>query len=979
MAQNELPTDAAAGLATGRDALASLGAAVVDKAELAESFTVHPAGTAATLGAPEDDLASAVAALVGFAGTRSLRDVLQGLPPPGADAGLDAALSRLTPALLPALLAGERPELTPEAHADLRTLALALGIAAAGPRVAETPPDSRVFTGTLVTPPTVGRLPDDVRRVLDERLSSDSGVRQFFRRAKSTGGTEVFRQDFWADGRTPQDVLDDQDLLLAWVSDTFELDRRLALATETPGLVDILQTHDFATSAETTVDQLVAEVQESFAAVAQHLPALLAGEPVPAPDAVQSEQIVAFATRVGWTDTTSGAARDRLADALAYLRADRVLASALLPSEFEANGVALPFFDETGIGFALDLGVRRGLVDDTLIAGLGATVDAVATQLGIDLSATTPPLVDESFEQGFLGPLVAGQVGAQGAASPSIGLAFRQVLPYLRSATTGPELRDHLVEALAAFRTLAVVGVPALTERQLAALVGDEVVDVLGRSRLRRRDASFTKKRPEFLALAARWGIPGGEKIKTEKHKFTFSFDELGQLTSIRRKKRSLGSKISDAFKGIVKGIGQAFKENPLKAIFEVGKIALGVGALLFPGTQGLGIAAMAVNAAGAVASAVEGDWLGALSSGLGVFTAGVGLGGITDAISLGQAKVLSGLIAPETLNLLGVAKSGVDTARAVTQAIAADSPLAALTAGAQALSTGLGGLNLATGDAALKALSTTFAQVVPVIGGVGGTIAALDQGDLLAAVGNGLGTLAAGAGALANPAGAAGLFQFDPATVEGLRSLAQTTGVAGSLANAVAAADRGDLARVASFLLQAVDHATPDPKLGVDPLKVATEIANLGAILERAIEAGIDSPALAGPVLQQLGKIGATLNGKVENTLQPPLPTRRPTDAPGAGGVSGGVVGGVSVEGRSLTELLGGPLPTSPAEGFLVLSAPAANVPAEAPGPAAATEPLDSLFLVLPDEALAAPDGASDPIATLDLTPIVSFDDPRL
>ncbi|MGF1654995.1 MAG: hypothetical protein ACFCUP_16955 [Actinomycetales bacterium] len=953
MSQNQLPTQAAAGLAAGRDALRTLGVAVVDRAELAESFTVDPAGTAASLGAPENDLRSAVTALLGFAGTRSLRDVLRGLPAQGADPALDAAIARLTPTLLPALLAGERPELSEQLHADLRALALALGIAAAGPRVAALQPDEA-----------------ETRR---------DGLFRFLG-TRSTGGTEVFHHDFWADGRTPQEVLDDPEQLLAWVSETFELDRRLTLATETPGLVDILQTHDFAQSAETTVAELVAEVGEKFAAIEQYLPALLSGASLPAPDAVQAEQIVAFATRVGWIDTTSGGVDARVADALAYLTANRVLAAALLPSAFEANGVALPFFDATGIGFALDLGVRRGLIDDPLVAGLGATVDAVAGELGIDLTAATPPPVDEAFEQEFLAPLVAAQIGAQGAASPSINLAFQQVLPYLRSASSGAELRDRLIEALAAFRTLAVVGVPALTERQLTALVGDQVVEVVGRSRLRRRSESFTNKNPEFIALALQWGIPGSEKIKTKKHKFTFSFDETGQLTGIRRKKRSFGSRISDAFKGIIKGIGDAFEENPLKAIFEVGKIALNVAALIFPPTSGLGIAAMAVNAAGAVASAVEGDWLGALSSGLGVFTGGANLGGITDVLSLSQAMALKGIIDPGTLDLLSLAKSGVDAARAATAAIAAESPLAALAAGAQAVSTGLGGLGLFTKDADLLRLATTFKDLQPVISGVGATIAAIDGGDLLAAVGNGLGALAAGAGALADQAGAAALLGVDPATVAGLQSLAKTTGVAGSLVNAVAAADRGELFRVGSFLLQAVDQVTLDPRLGIDPLKVGTEIANLGAILEGAVAAGVASPALAGAVLQQLGRIGATLNGKVENTLDPPLPTRRPADLVAVAAGSA-VLPGMSIDNRSLDELLGAPPPASAIEGFLLVSSAGQPTAAETPAsaPVAVTDPLDSLFLLLPGEALATPGSTGDPFATPDLSPIVSVDDPKL
>ena len=200
----------------------NLGTGIVDKANLAEQFTADPQGTAAAMGVPVDALRPVLTGLLGFAGPRELRSILVGLPPAGTDPVLDAALARLDATLLPALLAGQPPPAVD--LADLQVLALGLGIAHAGPPALAT---------------------------------------------TNRSGTEVFWQDFWSDGRTVEQVLADPERLLAWVSGTFELDRRLSLATGLPRLGDVLATVDFATGRDSgDLAQLAADTDAEFAAIA---------------------------------------------------------------------------------------------------------------------------------------------------------------------------------------------------------------------------------------------------------------------------------------------------------------------------------------------------------------------------------------------------------------------------------------------------------------------------------------------------------------------------------------------------------------------------------------------------------------------------------------------------------------------------------------------------------------------------------------
>ena len=195
--------------------------------------------------------------------------------------------------------------------------------------------------------------------------------------------------------------------------------------------------------------------------------------------------------------------------------------------------------------------------------------------------------------------------------------------------------------------------------------------------------------------------MPGGHKETIGKYKFTWSFDDTGVLTAIRRKKRSWFARAADTIKAIVHSIGDAFEDNLFTAIVQVGKIALGALALVFPGTQALGIASLALSVGDAVLKAGQGDWLGALSAGLAVFTAGaadVFSLGVPSAVDILQQGVVNELFQgfgdPTVLAFLKDAKRVVDIGSAVVHALDANGLVAAIgaTIGAGAVALGSGG-----------------------------------------------------------------------------------------------------------------------------------------------------------------------------------------------------------------------------------------------------------------------------------------------
>ena len=873
-------------LSVAQDGFTTLGTGVLEKAGLAEKFVESPQQMAQSLGAPVDALSTALTGLLGVAGPSDLRGVLLGLPAPGRDAALDAALARLNPVLFPAFLSGERPELTEAQAADLRVLARALGIEQAGPPVPRLEPSSE-----------------------DGFLGADRfGLLQRLRPARSD--TEVFWNDFWADGRTVADVIADPGKLFDWVAGTFELDRRLAVAPRVPGLGDILASVDFATanSDPGEMNRLIAEAEAQFAAITTYLPQFLIGQTQTPPDATQLAQTLAFAARVGWPDPGTGTSdAARFASAIGFLRANRALGSALLPTGFGGDRNALTFFNAPGIALSLELGRNTGILSDAYLTGLAGFVDQALTTFGIDLSGPNPVQLTEQMQGQFFA-LVASQIPAALAQSPTIQGQFLAALGYLRQATNGPDLRRRLIEMIAAFRTVAITGAPALTERQLHTIVGPTILDVLGRARLRQRAESAVQKSPEFMMVALQWGRPGGNKQDLGKFKFSWSFDEFGELTAIRRKKKSWLSRAFDTIKSIGKAIVESWKDNPFKAIFQVGKIALGALALVIPGV-GLGVASLALSVAETAFHAIEGDWMAAISSGLAAFTAGATdvFGTIPTAVQEFQQQVVNGLVSSDTLEVIKNFKRVFDIGNSVFQATQATSLAGMIGAGIGAVGTtiGAGGQLLGSFEAIDASLTRNLVRIGTTIRdftGIAVPAVSLINGDTqgLLSLANGLAILSTATRAFSNPLGAGQLLGFSDGARETLKTIAAGTGVAAAMARAIDAADRGEVFRVGSFLAQAI-QAVHDPRQTVigDQAQVVQRIADIGSTLEKlmAVNANPAAARAAAPILlaqlQLLVDDASTppklLSAAAAGALSPipvPVPGVRPPFALGDGGL---------------------------------------------------------------------------------------------
>ncbi len=947
----DLDSQVPAELARVQDGFTTLATGVTDKAALAEQFAIDPQRTAASLGAPVDTLGAVISGLLGFAGPSDLRQVLVGLPPPGADPALDAALARLNPVLMPAFQAGQRPELTEAQAADLKLLALSLGIEHAGPPVAPVTPVTGDDEGVAFWGRSVARTALPARSPL-----------LAWRPQQQRTGTEVFWNDFWTGGRTVDSVLADPALLMEWVAGTFELDRRLALATGLPSLGDVLTSVDFATTGSDPGElaAILAAAETEFAAIADWLPAFLVGQDSTAPDATQLAQTLAFAARVGWPDPGAGAAgeQERFADAIAFLRANRALQSALLPTGFEGDPDPLAFFNAPGIGFVLDLGRRTGVLDTAVLGTIGATVDQALAAFGVDMSGPTPAELTEQFQQQLVA-LLATQIPRSMLEKPATQAQFVAAFGFLRSAATGPEQRQRLIDVLAAFRTLAVTGAPALTERQLVAAVGQQVQDVLGRSRLRARSQDAVRKNPEFLLVARQWGLPGSKKQDLGKYKFSWSFNDLGELTGIRRKKKSWLSRVWDTIKAVGQAIWDSWEENPLKAIFQIGKIALGVAAFFVPGLQGLGLGAVsfALNAGEAIFNAAQGDWLGALASGLSAFTAGA-----KDVFSPVAATVVEtsqhefvktlfgtdGLFSSDALSLLKNGKRAFDIGSAIFNVTQAPTLVGAIGAGLGAAVTTLGsggqllaGLDPKNQDLArlaqdLVRVGVSVGDVARIVTPAAGLVDALDRDDDLAAFGNGLSIIAAGARVVSNERGAfagpnpplGGVFGFNEETQAALKTFSQGAGVAGNVTLAINAADRGDTFQSGVFLAQAV-QALNDPTTTVVGSRalVAQRIAEVGVLLEAVFDRRANPTAVAPVVLQRLQAVlnatNTPLRETKEKTTEPAGPTpARPAPAAGTATTSSltQVPGATLVRpGQERTQLFAGTVPgtapTTPVE----------------------------------------------------------------
>ena len=323
------------------------------------------------------------------------------------------------------------------------------------------------------------------------------------------------------------------------VRETFELDRRLALAAGLPELVDVLASYDFAilggsdgADLATTLDA----ARTDFAAINDWLPAFLVGRDTTAPDEAQLSQTLAFAARVGWADLgATSTPPSCFAAAIAYLRANRLLQSALLPIGFDGDREPLAFLNAPRA--ILTLGRNTGVLDDAVVGGLAALLDQALGPVGVDAAAAPPPELTQALQQQLFA-LVASQIPRPLAASPAIQAQFVASLGYLRQATTGADLRQRIVTVLAAFRTLAVTGAPALTERQIVDALGPDALGVLGvdgwlRARRRRRRTRSSSSWP--AVGRARRPQAGYRQIQ----RVHLSFNDLGELSGIVARRRA--------------------------------------------------------------------------------------------------------------------------------------------------------------------------------------------------------------------------------------------------------------------------------------------------------------------------------------------------------------------------------------------------------------------------------------------------------
>ncbi len=476
-------------------------------------------------------------------------------------------------------------------------------------------------------------------------------------------------------------------ITFAFVAKAFELDQRLAAAAGLPTIEDIL----FQARVD---DRTNLEFDDSLAPLDEFLPALLVGEGEIPTDPADLALTVRFARELGFDGTDFDAA-------LAFLKGGRFLQRSLIPGDFEGVDGPLLVWTEEGVNNALLAGRRNGVLDDVS----REQAEFLAANFLTGDGSGDPIELTEELTQA-LGAIVIGQNGEDFVLeNPQIQ---RQLISAINLIGRQPTLEDQrrlFADAIEAFRSLAVVGAPAMTYRQLTAAVGPEVADELSRKDLTRRSEKGYTKRPQFLTLLNHWGIPGGDTLKLKKYKFSFEFDETGQLSRVRNKKLSKWKRFKNSVKALGKALKQAWKDNPWGVIWEGVKLAAAAVLTVVPGTNAVGAALLYASITVLVADmayqATKGNWMDALSSGFTALSGG--------AAYFGQAAA--------------VASAGATTAQAAAAAARTASTAAKVGNFARA------------GQAALAAIEhgEDF-------------IDAVDDGDVLGAISSGAGALAKGA-----------------------------------------------------------------------------------------------------------------------------------------------------------------------------------------------------------------------------------------
>ncbi|MEM9562122.1 MAG: pesticin C-terminus-like muramidase [Actinomycetota bacterium] len=634
---SELESPTPAQLLAISDELDAVAVVLNTRVDIVEGYVIDPEELATELGITIAQAETAIAKLTGDdigkddtplidllveqrQGAAILRQSFVGLPETGVDPELDAAFIRLGSWLAAALEAGEVPD-------DLT--------------------DQQITDLALFQRAVVG-LNGAAAIAAGEGIGA--GIRSGFANIIAAGGDIPLNQGFG-------------EALFEQIAEAYELDSRLRKAAGLPTVEDL----HFHYAKHTKGSQ---RWNEEWAALDEWLPAYLAGEGPATDDPAQWALAASLAANMGWRgpfgrdfDGLSAADQQAQLDAaLAHLRGGRFLQRSLIPGDFEGlDGPNIIWTDE-GINSALLAGERQGVINEQSRAVAQQIADGVLG--GGDGAAIE---LSEEQQQALVAAIAAQNGQEFVTDNDAIQRQIVAALNLIGQQTTLAEQKRIFANTIEAFRSLNVVGAPAVTYRQLKEIVGPDVDEELGYKTLTARSAKATGKRPQLLSLVAHWGIPGKQKFKTKKRKFRFEFDEQGRLVDIRNKKISKWKRFKNTIKAIGKSLWKEWTDNPWKYLFmgpaglmpganqfaegvedldfddmfdgavDMTKFAATVAATVLPPSSAAGIAAWAAVAADTINDIQNDDWLGVASNALSaVGMAGGEFGGAIGAIADG-------------------------------------------------------------------------------------------------------------------------------------------------------------------------------------------------------------------------------------------------------------------------------------------------------------------------------------------------------
>ncbi len=805
----------------------------------------------------------------------SLRDVFPGLPAPGVDPALDDALLRLDLWLLPALQLGDADDvaLDEQRLADLAVLGALLGAGEAEAtytqRVSyrdngETEHRTETFTTTVLD--LGGRTLFDFvvqAYVEDEALSRLGEIPSFEDLVAIIVDLDQAEFQTLVDGVNARHHGGDRD-------DEQRRDRALER---------LRQGYDHLDPAA-----LVAAFGDDLS----WLGAVLAGVADPPDDAVARDRLVAFANATGLSDAAD------FDGALTDLRHQRLIQGELVLGDPTAG--RLLFTDPTVQG-AVDLGLRNGTITDDQVADaerVGRLILGDGDADALDLDG--PPA---EFDPAYLVQALALRVD-QGVLTDNQLIA---ALSYVNGAGTGRQQLDRLTNVLLGFQTLATTGPPVLTRRQMERAVGPDVwafansrAFQLGR-RHKEGDEWVTDfsdvpthlagQTDQWLWIVDNLGVPGYHKRKWGSRRLHLGIDGTGEVAGFqveRIRKRTWLKMVVMAGFTLVAGITQQWymvyaltAKAALDGYREGGwEGALTAGAqTLLLAWGGYTMANWLAPATAGGITATGGATVNAAVTGARLTSAGVGIhqsienGDIVEGVVAGTRALSVGAQSLEWVDTAANLSAAADIADGVNQSIDAvdEGDWVGLAAGVAIA--GAGSLNLGAGSGLVDAdTAKQFRSAATSLKGVGrgtvkvdATVEAIEDGDVTAAVQNGLGAVAEGARLFGTDSFAAGQLGLDPETTAAVDVIADFATGGSTLTGSVDAARRGEVLEAIALVAQ----ATTEIEGGSEASLVAHRAEQLRAIL-RVAEVFVDidqyetytelATALA-PRVEALGEAG--------------------------------------------------------------------------------------------------------------------------